>query len=33
MGRAGRDIAEREYSRTLQGERYLDLYGSLLAEQ
>jgi glycosyltransferase involved in cell wall biosynthesis len=30
MGRAGRAIAEREYSRQLQGERYLDLYRSIL---
>jgi glycosyltransferase involved in cell wall biosynthesis len=26
MGKASRDIAEREYSRKLQGERYADLY-------
>jgi hypothetical protein len=30
MGRAARAIAEREYSRRLQGERYLDLYRSML---
>jgi glycosyltransferase involved in cell wall biosynthesis len=30
MGRAGRAIAEREYSCRLQGERYVDLYRSIL---
>jgi len=30
MGRAGREIAEREYSRRLQGERYIELYRSLI---
>lgn len=30
MGKAGRAIAEREYSCKLQGERYLDLYRSIL---
>jgi glycosyltransferase involved in cell wall biosynthesis len=30
MGRAGRAIVEREYSAKLQGERYLDLYRSIL---
>jgi glycosyltransferase involved in cell wall biosynthesis len=33
MGRAGRQIAEREYSRKLQGQRYLELYRSVLAER
>jgi glycosyltransferase involved in cell wall biosynthesis len=30
MAKAGRAIAEREYSRKLQGERYVDLYRSLI---
>jgi glycosyltransferase involved in cell wall biosynthesis len=30
MGKAGRAIAVREYSRKLQGERYVDLYRSLI---
>jgi glycosyltransferase involved in cell wall biosynthesis len=32
MGRAGRAIAEREYSCKLQGQRYLDLYRSMLGQ-
>jgi glycosyltransferase involved in cell wall biosynthesis len=32
MGKAGREIVEREYSRQLQGERYMTLYRSLLAQ-
>jgi glycosyltransferase involved in cell wall biosynthesis len=32
MGKAGREIVEREFSRQLQGERYVSLYQSLLAE-
>jgi glycosyltransferase involved in cell wall biosynthesis len=30
MGKAGRAIAEREYSCKLQGERYMDLYRSIV---
>jgi glycosyltransferase involved in cell wall biosynthesis len=33
MGKASRDIAEREYRRPLQGERYSDLYRTLLQHQ